>query len=72
MIGRVLHKTHIDVDAEGTKAAAATAATITFKGMPLEPERKTVILNRPFLYMIVDTNTNLPMFIGTVQNLPEQ
>lgn len=69
MIGRVLHKTHIDVDAEGTKAAAATAATMTFKADPMEKEKKTVILNRPFLYMIVDTNTNLPVFIGTVQDL---
>ena len=34
-------------------------------------EIKTVILDRPFVYMIVDTATNLPVFMGTVTGFSE-
>ena len=65
-ISAVLHKTHIEVDADGTKAAAATAIVAT-DGALMEPEDiKYVILDRPFVCMILDTETNLPVFIGTV------
>ena len=67
-IGEVIHKTHIDVDANGTKAAAATAVTFQANGI-LVSDQKIVILNRPFVYAIVDLNTHLPVFIGTVQHL---
>lgn len=64
-IDDVLHKTYIDVDENGTKAAAVTA--VTMKTCALEPtESKTVILDRPFVYMIVEDTTNIPLFIGTV------
>lgn len=69
-IGSVVHKTYIELDADGTKAAAATAAIMTMNGAaPLENEPKYVILNRPFVYLILDTMTDLPVFIGTVQQL---
>jgi serpin B len=35
--------------------------------MPSEP--KTVRLDRPFVYAIIDNATNLPIFIGTVMTL---
>jgi len=65
-IGSVIHKTHIEVDEQGTKAAAATAvmAGVTCVEEPQEP--KTVILNRPFVYVILDTQTNLPVFLGVM------
>ena len=47
-----------------TKAAAATVVEMTDRAIA-EPG-KQVILNRPFVYMIVDTETNLPLFIGTM------
>lgn len=66
-ISKVLHKTHIDVDREGTRAAAVTSvqmeAGASAPGEPVEP--KTVRLDRPFIYLIVDTRTNTPLFIGT-------
>lgn len=68
-LGAVFHKTHIELDTNGTKAAAATAAIMTMNGAIAEPEQKYVILNRPFVYVILDTQTNLPVFIGTVQQL---
>lgn len=68
-ISRVLHKTYIAVDEKGTKAGAATAVEIKEEGAMLEPEEvKTVYLDRPFLYMIVDCEENFPVFIGTVND----
>ena len=32
------------------------------------PERKKVVFNRPFVYAIINTETKLPVFIGTVHN----
>ena len=63
-IGDVIHKTYIDVDEQGTKAAAITGV-LTFDCAAVAPE-KEVILDRPFVYMIIDNATNLPIFIGTV------
>ena len=33
------------------------------------PRAAEVYLDRPFLYMLVDTETNLPAFIGTVTDM---
>lgn len=68
-IGEVLHKTHIEVDANGTKAAAVTVVGME-KGYSM-PESHTVILDRPFVYAIVDGATNLPIFIGTMAKIAE-
>ena len=56
----VLHQTKISVTEEGTRAAAATGVV-----MSAAPDGdKQVILNRPFMYMIIDTETMLPLFAG--------
>lgn len=66
-ISRVLHKTYIAVDEKGTKAGAATAVEMRVTGtMPDEP--KTVYLDRPFAYMLIDCETSLPIFIGTMMD----
>ena len=60
LISDVLHKTKISVTEEGTRAAAATGVV-----MSAAPDGdKQVILNRPFMYMIIDTETMLPLFAG--------
>lgn len=65
-IAQVFHKTHIELDAKGTKAAAATAVEAGAKADFSEPEYKEVILDRPFVFAIMDTASGLPVFIGTV------
>lgn len=66
-IAQVFHKTHIELDAKGTKAAAATAVEMRAKGEAVSrTERKQVILDRPFAYAIMDSSTGLPVFMGTV------
>lgn len=62
----VLHKTHIELDNNGTKAAAATAV-IAKAGSAFHGEVTQVILDRPFLYALTDTTTGLPLFIGVVK-----
>ncbi len=66
-IGNVLHKTHITVNAEGTKAAGATQVGISNCTSANPSSFKNVCLDRPFVYMIIDVQTALPLFIG-IQN----
>ncbi len=64
-INRVLHKTFISVGEKGTRAGAATAVE-TNDTCAMESEPKTVRLDRPFVYMLIDCKTNTPFFIGTM------
>ena len=62
-ISRVLHKTFISVGEKGTKAGAATIVEMN-DGAAAEPtEPKEVYLDRPFVYMLVDCENNIPFFI---------
>lgn len=70
-ISRVLHKTYIAVDEKGTKAGASTAVEMKDECAMMEDYIRTVYLDRPFLYMIIDCESNLPVFIGTVKGLQE-
>lgn len=63
----VLQKAYISVDEKGTKAGAVTKAEIANK-TSLAPDTYFVTLDRPFVYAIVDTKTNIPLFIGKVLN----
>ena len=66
-ISEVLHKTHIQLDEDGTKAAAATSVKMDVMGIsPMDEKTKIVELDRAFAYAIVDTETGLPVFMGTV------
>lgn len=68
-ISDVIHKTFIVVDEKGTKAGAATAVEIKDESAPYVEDPKTVILDRPFVYMIIDNETSLPIFIGAVESV---
>ena len=67
-INQVLHKTYIAMDEQGTKAGAATVVA-TGEGAAPPTEVKTVYLDRPFLYLIVDREAGLPVFMGTVTDI---
>lgn len=67
-IGDVIHKTYISVDESGTKAGAATAVEMKNESAELT-EVKTVKLDRPFVYMIMDNSTGLPIFMGVVKDI---
>jgi serpin B len=66
-IDEVVHKAYVDVDEQGTEAAAATAVTMRAAALvvPARPPI-TVIVDRPFLFAIIDTATGTPLFLGKV------
>ena len=70
-ISEVIHKTHIELDQSGTKAAAATAVLMEDAAceMPVDVPSVEVYCDRPFAYAIVDVETMNPVFIGTVNSV---
>lgn len=66
-IDQVIHAVRIEVNEKGTEAAAATAAPMD-PGSPPPPEDGiTLVLDRPFLYGIVDLQNGVPLFLGTYE-----
>ena len=62
----VLHKTFITVAEKGTEAVAATRAVIASNS---DDQPKEVTLDRPFVYMIFDTEDFIPIFIGALRDV---
>ncbi|SCN26002.1 serine protease inhibitor-like protein [Clostridium sp. N3C] len=62
----VFHKTFIRVDDLGTKAGAVS--DVGFLDCAVEFPEHEIFLDRPFIYAIIDNETNLPLFIGTMMN----
>lgn len=68
-IDDVIHKTFIELNQNGTKAAAATAIVMKTDAMEMpQGETVTISLDRPFVYMITD-NSGTPVFIGAVKTI---
>lgn len=65
----VFQKTYLELDRNGTKAAAVTWGEIKFGSAPPSENPKEIYLDRPFVYLIVDTETGIPSFIGVTQTL---
>ncbi len=66
-IGDVLHKTFIQVDELGTKAGAVTKVEMWDECAPMYAWELT--LDRPFVYMIIDCETNTPIFMGALTDI---
>ncbi|MFO7616655.1 MAG: serpin family protein, partial [Bacteroidales bacterium] len=64
-ISQVLHKTFIDVNEEGTEAAAVTAVVITRTSVP----DSVIRLNRPFVFLIAEKTTGSIIFMGQITKL---
>ena len=66
-VGDALHKADIDFSEEGIKAAAVTVIIMdTNSIMPIENEPKEIRIDKPFMYLIRDKQTNEIWFVGTV------
>jgi serpin B len=66
-IGQVIHKAFVDVNEEGTEAAAATA--VIMMGSAARPEEPVEVrCDRPFLFLIRDTRSGAILFLGRVVN----
>ena len=68
-INRVIHKTYIEVSPQGTKAGAATVVEMMDECAAIFEDMKTVHLDRPFIYMLIDCTNNQPFFMGTVMEV---
>jgi serpin B len=64
-ITKVKQKTFIEVNEEGTEAAAATSVEVGLTAaMPEEPF--SMIVDRPFFFAIHDTQTGAILFLGSI------
>ncbi|GAX81163.1 hypothetical protein CEUSTIGMA_g8596.t1 [Chlamydomonas eustigma] len=66
-VSSVIHKTVVEVDEEGTVAAAATAVAMNRCLALPEEEPLSIEFNRPFMFSIQDLTTATMMFVGVVQ-----
>jgi serpin B len=65
VVSAVIQKAFIEVNEEGSEAAAATAAFALFSARPMT---KSFSCNLPFLYLIKDNLSGLILFGGRVKN----
>jgi serpin B len=65
-ISEVKHKTFVEVNEEGTEAAAATSVGIVVTSFPQKPEPFRMIVNRPFFCAIRDNQTGSILFMGSI------
>ena len=67
-VDTILQKTKLELDENGTKAAAVTAVTMECMSAAVEKEPiiKTVELTRPFAFLIYDRSNDEILFIGKV------
>ena len=72
-VSYIKQKTMIRLDEIGTEAAAITSiACKNASTSPITQEPKEVILNRPFAFIIYDTEAKAPLFIGKVMELGKE
>ena len=65
----VQQATFVEIDEEGTEAAAVTTTMFIEVGSPmLEPEPKVMIVDRPYWFFIRDDKTGLMLFAGRVED----
>jgi serine protease inhibitor len=65
-IDEVLHKTVLEVDEKGTRAAAATAVSLTKGAMKAPSAPFNMVVDRPFLCAICDDQTKAILFVGAI------
>lgn len=66
-IDKVIHAAKIEVNEKGTEAAAATVVAAPAGAAEPPQEGITLILDRPFLYGIIDLQTSVLLFLGTYE-----
>jgi serpin B len=63
-ITEVMHRAYIDVNEDGTEAAAATSVSVGFTAAPT----KNIIIDKPFIFAIREMKTGLILFAGIVND----
>jgi len=69
-ISEVRQKAFVEVSEEGTEAAAVTGIAVDSLGIEINPPKPfEMIVNRPFLFAIVDARSEMILFMGVVNDL---
>ncbi|XP_043520442.1 antichymotrypsin-2-like isoform X1 [Frieseomelitta varia] len=68
MVNKILHKAVIEINEEGTEAAAATAVHLRLR-RSMANELEQFLVDRPFMFVIEYKPKNVPLFIGSVQDI---
>lgn len=70
-VSDVLHKTYMKMYEQGTEAAAVTAVMVeaTCAALPVERQVKQVYLDRPFAFLIRDTQSGQAVFCGVINQV---
>lgn len=67
LISQVIHQSFIEVNEEGTEAAAANAVVVDAVSIPVD--EPVFIANRPFVFAIYEKSTNTILFLGEYNGL---
>lgn len=67
-IDQVIHQAFVEVNEEGTEAAAATAVVMTLSDMPMPKIPKIFKADHPFIFIIQDRGTGNILFVGRVSD----
>jgi serpin B len=71
-VNKVKQKSFVEVNEEGTEAAAVTTVEMTDSVMPVHPPKPfEMIVDRPFLFVIADDLTKSILFMGLIYDPPE-
>jgi serine protease inhibitor len=65
-IGGVFHKTFLQVDEEGSTAAAVTGIQMRATAVMRPTEEFNLVFNRPFVAAIIDGKSGTILFVGTI------
>jgi serpin B len=69
-ISKVKHKTFVEVNEEGTEAAAVTSVEVMDTSVG-EPHPMDFSVNQPFLFAIKENSTGVILFIGKMGEIPQ-
>ena len=69
-ISKVKHKTFVEVNEEGTEAAAVTSVEVVFTSIG-KPQSMAFFVNQPFLFAIKENSTGIILFIGKIGEIPQ-
>ncbi|XP_042495401.1 serpin-ZX-like [Macadamia integrifolia] len=67
-VSSIFHKSFVEVNEEGTEAAAASGAVIALRSIPLPMDEIDFVADHPFIYLIREDMTGVVLFIGHVLN----
>ncbi len=69
-ISKIVQKAFVEVNEEGTEAAAVTELAVASMGIEMDPPKPfQMIVDRPFLFAIVDARSGMILFMGVVNQL---